>query len=129
MKIIRQIVVSSEAPSTEVLWINKGEARVYNNGTWQLISAQEDIEIPTWETLEGKPDLATVATSGSYVDLSNKPNIPAPYKLPIATVATLGGVKVGAKVADISEESELPTVTNTVNALLASLRQAGLLAK
>lgn len=127
MQILRTIVISTEAPSTNSIWINKGEARYFNNGKWELVG--NDIELPTWETLEGKPELATVATSGSYVDLSNKPNIPAPYKLPIATVATLGGVKVGAKVADISEESELPTVTNTVNALLASLRQAGLLAK
>lgn len=127
MQILRTAVISTEAPSTNTIWINKGEARYFNNGKWELVS--NDIELPTWETLEGKPELATVATSGSYVDLSNKPNIPAPYKLPVATVATLGGVKVGAKVADISEESELPTVTNTVNALLASLRQAGLLAK
>lgn len=127
MQILRTAVISTEAPSTNTIWINKGEARYFNNGKWELVG--NDIELPTWETLEGKPELATVATSGNYVDLSNKPNIPAPYKLPIATVATLGGVKVGAKVADISEESELPTVTNTVNALLASLRQAGLLAK
>lgn len=127
MQILRTIVISTEAPSTNSIWINKGEARYFNNGKWELVG--NDVELPTWETLEGKPELATVATSGSYVDLSNKPNIPAPYKLPVATVATLGGVKVGAKVADISEESELPTVTNTVNALLASLRQAGLLAK
>lgn len=127
MQILRTAIISTEAPSTNTIWINKGEARYFNNGKWELVG--NDIELPTWETLEGKPELATVATSGSYVDLSNKPNIPAPYKLPIATVATLGGVKVGAKVADISEESELPTVTNTVNALLASLRQAGLLAK
>lgn len=127
MQILRTAVISTEAPSTNTIWINKGEARYFNNGKWELVG--NDIELPTWETLEGKPELATVATSGSYVDLYNKPNIPAPYKLPIATVATLGGVKVGAKVADISEESELPTVTNTVNALLASLRQAGLLAK
>ncbi len=127
MQILRTAVISTEAPSTNTIWINKGEARYFNNGKWELVG--NDIELPTWETLKGKPELATVATSGSYVDLSNKPNIPAPYKLPIATVATLGGVKVGAKVADISEESELPTVTNTVNALLASLRQAGLLAK
>ena len=40
-------------------------------------------------------DLATVATSGSYDDLTNKPTIPTPYTLPAATASTLGGVKVG----------------------------------
>ena len=41
-------------------------------------------------------DLATVATSGSYNDLTDKPIIPAAYNLPIANQTTLGGIKVGA---------------------------------
>ena len=41
-------------------------------------------------------ELATVATSGSYNDLTDKPIIPAAYKLPIANQTTLGGIKVGA---------------------------------
>ena len=40
--------------------------------------------------------LATVATSGSYVDLANKPTIPSAYTLPIATASVLGGVKQGS---------------------------------
>lgn len=31
----------------------------------------------TWSTITGKPTFATVATSGSYVDLTNKPSIPS----------------------------------------------------
>lgn len=41
-------------------------------------------------------DLSTVATSGSYNDLSDKPSIPEPYELPVASATTLGGVKVGS---------------------------------
>lgn len=41
-------------------------------------------------------DLSTVATSGSYEDLTNKPTIPAAYELPVASTTTLGGVKVGS---------------------------------
>lgn len=41
-------------------------------------------------------DLSTVATSGSYTDLTNKPNIPDAYELPVASATTLGGVKVGS---------------------------------
>lgn len=41
-------------------------------------------------------DLSTVATSGSYEDLKNKPTIPAAYELPTASATTLGGVKVGS---------------------------------
>lgn len=41
-------------------------------------------------------DLSTVATSGSYEDLKNKPTIPAAYELPVASATALGGVKVGS---------------------------------
>lgn len=42
--------------------------------------------------------LATVATSGSYDDLDDKPTIPTEYTLPTATNSVLGGVKIGAGV-------------------------------
>lgn len=38
-------------------------------------------------------DLANVAFSGNYEDLTNKPTIPEPYVLPAATTTSLGGVK------------------------------------
>lgn len=40
-------------------------------------------------------DLSSVATSGSYNDLKDKPSIPAAYELPVASATALGGVKVG----------------------------------
>lgn len=46
--------------------------------------------------------LSTVATSGSYNDLSNKPTIPPTYTLPTATTSTLGGVKVDGSTITIS---------------------------
>lgn len=78
-----------------------------------------------WSAITGKPSFATVATSGSYNDLSNKPTIPTSlptpnsltftgattgtwngssaktvniptYSLPTASASTLGGVKVGS---------------------------------
>lgn len=51
--------------------------------------------------ISGKADtssLATVATTGSYNDLSNKPTIPSAYTLPVATSSVLGGVKQGSGV-------------------------------
>ena len=45
----------------------------------------------TYANITGKPTLATVATSGSYTDLTNTP---ASYSLPTATTSVLGGVKV-----------------------------------
>lgn len=41
-------------------------------------------------------DLATVATTGSYNDLLNKPDIQAQYVLPVATATVLGGVMIPA---------------------------------
>ena len=49
-----------------------------------------------YSSLTGAPALATVATSGSYTDLSNKPTIPSAYTLPAATATVLGGVKQGS---------------------------------
>ena len=45
----------------------------------------------TYANITGKPTLATVATTGSYTDLSNTPTA---YSLPTATTSVLGGVKV-----------------------------------
>lgn len=43
--------------------------------------------------------LATVATSGNYNDLTNKPTIPGAYTLPYATSSVLGGVKIGNNIS------------------------------
>jgi hypothetical protein len=45
---------------------------VFEDGT-SMTTAPAGGQTVTWNTLEGKPDFATVATSGSYVDLVNKP--------------------------------------------------------
>ena len=41
--------------------------------------------------------------SGSYDDLTNKPTIPDPYTLPVASSTTLGGVKPVAKTSDMTQ--------------------------
>lgn len=40
-------------------------------------------------------DIAEVAKTGSYNDLTDKPTIPSEYELPIASASQLGGVKIG----------------------------------
>ena len=54
------------------------------------------IKVPSLDGYAKTADLSTVATSGSYEDLTNKPTIPAAYELPTASATTLGGVKVGS---------------------------------
>ena len=44
-------------------------------------------------------NLSTVATTGNYNDLSNKPAIPSAYSLPTASASVLGGIKVGANLS------------------------------
>lgn len=56
-----------------------------------------------WGDISGKPDFATVATSGSYNDLLNKPTIPSAYALPTASTTVLGGVKVDGSSVTITD--------------------------
>ena len=59
-------------------------------------NAQQDKVIATKANDE---DLAKVAKSGSYDDLTGKPTIPGAYTLPTASADMLGGVKVGSGLA------------------------------
>ena len=58
-----------------------------------------DVTSSTLTAYAKTTDLAAVAKSGNYNDLSNKPTIPAAYTLPNATSSTLGGVKVGSNIS------------------------------
>lgn len=60
--------------------------------------------------------LSTVATSGSYNDLTNKPIIPSAYTLPNATSSTLGGVKIGSNIS-VADGTISITKSNVTNAL------------
>lgn len=60
--------------------------------------------------------LATVATSGSYADLTDKPTIPAAYSLPDATASVKGGVKIGSNLTVSSGTLSL-TKANVTSAL------------
>lgn len=56
------------------------------------VSVSTALTLP-WDNITSKPNFATVATSGQYTDLLNKP---APYVLPTSTAEILGGVKIGS---------------------------------
>lgn len=80
------------------------EEWVTNKGYLTSVPAQ------TWGSITGKPTFATVATSGSYNDLTNKPTIPSLLgyatqnwvtshgyltSIPAATSSTYGGIQIG----------------------------------
>lgn len=111
MRRFRDIIEDIKAPSVQDLWLNGGKLKYYGEKGWQDIKGQ-DAPTVKWDDIDDKPEsftpsshthtksditdfptLATVATSGSYNDLSNKPTIPPAYILPIASASALGGVK------------------------------------
>lgn len=87
----------------------------------------------TWSTITGKPSFATVATSGNYNDLSNKPTIPT--KLPTPNALTFTGAVTGtwdgssAKTVNIPSGSSytLPLASNNTRGgiKLSSSTQGG----
>lgn len=76
------------------------------------IPAQDTVYThPTSHPVSMITGLATVATSGSYNDLSNKPIIPAAYSLPTASSSTLGGVKTTSTVTSTSGLTACPIIS------------------
>lgn len=73
----------------------------------------------TWSTITGKPSFATVATSGSYTDLTNKPTIPT--SLPTPNSLTFTGATTGTWNGSAAKTVNIPTYSN------ASTSSAGLM--
>lgn len=84
-----------------------------------------------WSGVTDKPTFASVATSGSYNDLSNKPSIPSLdgyateswvtgkgylTSIPVASADSVGGVKIGDNIT-ISSDTISLTGNNIISAL------------
>ena len=145
MRRFRDIIEDIKAPSVQDLWLDGGKLKYYGEGGWQDIKGQ-DAPTVKWDDIDDKPEsftpsshthtksdiadfptLAAVATSGSYNDLSDKPNIPPAYSLPNASTSTRGGVLMAAAVADLVGTEDAATICTKVNALLSALRASGAL--
>lgn len=107
-----QSLNSSEGNASEIY-----ATRFYQNE--KLVATEEwvtgkgyltSVPAQTWGSITGKPTFATVATSGSYNDLTNKPTIPSLLgyatqnwvtshgyltSIPAATSSTYGGIQIG----------------------------------
>lgn len=74
--------------------------RQFNASAWSAwVHYFDSKHTPTWSQVSNKPSFATVATSGSYNDLSNKPTIPTipgSLKNPNALTISLNGTSQGA---------------------------------
>lgn len=125
MRRFREIIQDNIAPSTSDLWITGGKLKYFDGG-WKDLRGSEQV---SWNDIQEKPEFATVATSGSYNDLRNKPAIPSAYTLPNASVSVRGGVLMAEAIADTTVDGTetATTVATTLNSLLAALRTAGIL--
>lgn len=128
-----QSLNSSEGNASEIY-----ATRFYQNE--KLVATEEwvtgkgyltSVPAQTWGSITGKPTFATVATSGSYNDLTNKPTIPSLLgyatqnwvtshgyltSIPTATSSVLGGVKIGSNITVSSGTISL-TSANVTSAL------------
>ena len=78
----------------------------------------------TWSTITGKPSFATVATSGNYNDLSNKPTIPT--KLPTPNVLTFTGAVTGTWDGSAAKTVNIPSGSSYTLPLASNLTRGGI---
>ena len=126
MKRLNGIIESEFAPSKHDMWLFKGSLKYFGPSGWADIQAAIGGSVD-WDDITNKPDFATVATSGSYNDLSDKPTIPPAYTLPAATTSAIGGVKKATNVSNLETGAELATVVTQVNAILSALKVADIM--
>lgn len=78
----------------------------------------------TWSTITGKPSFATVATSGNYNDLSNKPTIPT--KLPTPKVLTFTGAVTGTWDGSAAKTVNIPSGSSYTLPLASNNTRGGI---
>lgn len=90
-------LIGTAAPYEEWVYLPSGDWEKVgdSNVTVDLSEYAKKSEIPDTSNFVESSTLSTVATSGSYNDLDDKPTIPSAYSLPIAAANVLGGVKIG----------------------------------
>jgi hypothetical protein len=87
------------------------------DGTGNLSWTSQEVASVTWTSLTGKPSLATVATSGDYNDLANKPSGGASTtyvdnKIANVTYANISGTPTLATVATSGRYNDLTNLPN-----------------
>ena len=120
MRRFRDIIEDIKAPSTQSLWLNNGELKVYGTKGWTpLNDTSEDIQ-----ELEEKVDSLDKEVGQIKKELKDYT-----YTLPAATKTTLGGIKAGTNIVNIADvdNATAPQVAGVVNTLLNQLRAAGIL--
>lgn len=128
MRRFRDIVEDIKAPSTQSLWLNNNELKVYGAKGWTSLNdtsedrkeLEEKVDSLDKEIGQIKKEVTKVSefTLKDYT-----------YILPAATKTSLGGVKAGINIANITDvdNATAPQVAGVVNTLLNQLRASGIL--
>ena len=114
------IIEDIKAPSTQSLWLNNRELKIYGTKGWtSLNDTSEDRQ-----ELEEKVDSLDKEVGQIKKELKDYT-----YTLPAATKTTLGGIKAGTNIVNIADidSATAPQVAGVVNTLLNQLRAAGIL--
>lgn len=100
---------------------NGGIIKTYDGTEWYPIN-QSEVNIPVVsEDANGLMSSDMLAKLNGIEDNANN------YILPAATKTTYGGVKMGVKVNTLATDADLATVTSTVNSMISSLVNAGVI--
>ena len=120
MRRFRDIVEDIKATSTQSLWLNNGELKVYGIKGWTSLNDTSEDK----QELEEKVDSLDKEVGQIKKELKNYT-----YTLPAATKTTLGGIKAGTNIVNIADidSATAPQVAGVVNTLLNQLRSAGIL--
>ena len=134
MRRFRDIIEDIKAPSTQSLWLNNGELKVYGTKGWTpLNDTSEDIQeleekVNSLDKEVGqiKKELSIDGEVSKISKFTLKDNS---YTLPAATKTTIGGVKAGINIVDIAnpDNATAPQVAGVLNTLLGQLRACGIL--
>lgn len=100
--------ITTETDPTVSAWAKAATKPTY---TATEVGARAGTWVPAWTDVSGKPTFATVATSGSYADLANKPTIPATGAAAgnVPTVGTALGTTANNLVATNASGQLIPT--------------------
>ena len=134
MRRFRDIIEDIKAPSTQSLWLNNGELKVYGTKGWTPLNdtpedrqeLEEKVDSLDKEIGQIKKELSIDGEVSKISEFTLKDNS---YTLPAATKTTIGGVKAGINIVDISnpDNATAPQVAGVLNTLLGQLRACGIL--
>ena len=134
MRRFRDIVEDIKAPSPQSLWLNKWKLKFFGTKGWTPLNytsediqeLEEKVDSLNKEVEQIKKKLSIEGEVSKISEFTLKDNS---YTLPAATKTTIGGVKAGINIVDITnpDNATAPQVAGVLNTLLGQLRACGIL--